>query len=240
MLNRIDIAKKSRREFRIISFTCALTTLVSVVLFFAIGCNTTSSERIALIKSGIDKAAVLSEEIDKYCVVLDSQLAEADRILADPATGIEQGDRIREVIAKIKAEKDKAQAKKIEIDAAIAKAKTEIERITAEGAGDLGTELQTIGTLLTTTAPLIPPPAGGYMALVGALLTAIGGAIGGKAYQSIKDAKYKTATEEIILGNEKSLKVLDNDVADMVKNIWMASQVTPTTRKLVKKFTTAA
>lgn len=201
--------------------------IVAAVLLVA-GCGTTSDERIAVLKNGIDKATTLSAEADKYIAVLDSQLVEADRLLADPATAIEQSEKIREVIATIQSEKALAQEKKSQVDAAIAAWKTQIDQITAQGGANIGTELQIIGTGLSTGAP-VAGPAAGYLALAGAILTAIGAGVG-KAYGSKRatDAAepYVQALPEVIKGVNDILDQVTPtpEAANMAKGLLMLRQ----------------
>jgi hypothetical protein len=195
--------KNRSRSVRIFYF---LSLIFSLSL---LGCGTTSDERIAVLKTGIDKATALSAEADKYIAVLDSQLIEADRMLADPATATDQTARIREVIAKIQSEKDLAAKQKASIDAALVAWTQQIDAITAAGSANIGTELQIIGTGLTAGSPMAPGPAAGYLYLIGTLIGIVGAGIG-KVYQSRKDSPHLDALPEVIKG-------VDDVLAQIVK-----------------------
>jgi len=208
--------------------------LIAAMTLLVAGCGTTSDERIGYLKTGIEKATALSAEADKYVAILETQLTEADRILSDPATGIPEAAEVREVISKIQAEKDKAIARKKQIDDAIGQWKAQIEAITAQGSANLGQELQIIGQGLTVTAPATGPAAG-YLALAGALLTALGAGIG-KVYQSKKDAPSIQALPEIIQGVDDILKqtLASSEIQEKAKALLMLRQST-TTQKLVQE-----
>lgn len=173
--------------------------LVAVMGLLVAGCGTTSDERIAVLKSGVKRATAMSKEADSYIAILDTQLNEADRILADPAIDAEMSAKIREVIAKVKADKDKAVARKATVDAAAETWTKQIEALLATGPANIGTELQVVGTGITTTAPIVPGPVSGYMYLAGTLLTLVGAGIG-KVYQQKRDSASVQALPEIVKG----------------------------------------
>jgi hypothetical protein len=182
-------------------------TMVAVMGLLVAGCGTTSDERIAVLKSGIDRAAALSAEADKYIAILDAQLIEADTMLATTDGDPDATEKIRGVIATIQDEKARAAVKKSAVDQAVAQWKLQIDAITAQGSANIGTELQVIGTGISTAAPIAPGPAAGYLYLVGALLTAFGAGVG-KVYQSRKDSPVIQALPEVIKGV--------NDILDQV------------------------
>lgn len=184
-----------------------VVVLMSALVAGAAGCGSTSDERIAVLKSGIERATALSAEADSYVALLDTQLTEAEQILANPAIDAEMSAKVQEVVAKVRAERDKAMAQKATVDAAVANWKKQVDAITAGGSANIGTELQIIGTGITTAAPIAPGPAAGYMYLAGALLTAFGAGVG-KVYQSKKDSASIQALPEIVKGV--------NDILDQV------------------------
>jgi hypothetical protein len=200
-------------------------TMVAAMMLLVAGCGSTSEERIAVLKSGIDKATALSAESEKYVAILDTQLTEADRMLADPAIDAELTAKIQGVIAKVQAERDKAMAQKATIDAAVENWKKQVDSITAGGSANIGTELQIIGTGITTAAPIAPGPAAGYMYLVGALLTAFGAGVG-KVYQTKKDSPAIQALPEVIKGVNDILSQVTTtpDAVNQAKALLMLRQ----------------
>jgi hypothetical protein len=192
-----------------------------IVLMAALvaGCGSTSEQRIAAYKQGLDQATAASRELDLYLPQVDGAIAASEAAIA---AGL-PADQAAKMQAKIdEAKKVKAQllAYKAAADKAALEAQAAIAAIIEGGGKDFSAELQAIGAVLTSAGAVVPPPAGPFVTLGGVLVGIIGGIFGGIKSQK----KYKTGLVDVVKSVNAVLDKSPTDSAAEIKETLKTNQ----------------
>jgi len=199
------------------------------LLLLSAGCNMTSEQRLDLLERYIDTATDASQDIGQALVVLDHVAEQTQLALEDPNLPASEVENVREILTKTRAEIVKLQARKTQIDEALARWQEVLVKAQA-GEVNVATELQVLGEGTRILGGEIGGSIGGYVTIAGMVLSGIAGLIGGL----IKNAKTQHTLEDVVTSVSALLSnglVTDEEQA---KKVLERTQLPPT-RASVKK-----
>jgi len=178
-----------KRNYLTIVLVCALCGIG------LIGCGLTSQERIQAMQTVVEQAQAQSALLTEDLQTLKTAMEEMRQQLERPDLTPEDKAKIEALIAETLEQTEIVIAKKEEIDAGIEAWKTKIDEAVEHGT-NVGDEITLWGEGLKEASPIVPPPIGVWIGIIGTLFGAIGTGISRRYKQAL--ATEKTNTESVV------------------------------------------
>jgi hypothetical protein len=144
------------------------------------GCGMTAQQRLDLVQSYIDAGQAASVSLDQAIAAAELVVDETQAALSDPNLPAQEVEKILAVQVEARKHIATFKSKKALIDGDIGRWEELLVKAKTEGA-DAISEIEVYGGGLQILGTRIGGQAGGYVALAGALMAGVGGAVAGLA-----------------------------------------------------------
>ena len=178
-----------------------------LLLFLMPGCNSTSSDRIAVLESAVGTVTLVVGELDNRIQNINSVVETTQLAFADPNLTSDQVGKMQTFLIETKVLLAKFMDDKELVVSELQKLQVRLAEVKASGDVDIGDELQLLAATLSSVGAAVPGKPGLGITIAGIVTSLIAGAATGlKKGKSAGAAAERVHTAEIVRGLDDAIK----------------------------------